>query len=120
MKIISNQNINLRSASSPGGLVHVKAKTPTLVPDDVAGKSFNFLIKHGVVSILKSKIKAETAVPLAPPTIEPNKLDSAKDLALDALDEDDEDDEDEEETDEDEDEDEEEDEEEKKSEITKK
>jgi hypothetical protein len=48
MHILSHKNINLHSASSPGGLIHIAAGTSKVVPDDVlAHPGFEILVRSG-------------------------------------------------------------------------
>lgn len=56
MRIVSNRNLNLHSASTAGGLLHVPAKIPVAVPEDVSEHPlFRLIVKHGVVTILGNR-----------------------------------------------------------------
>lgn len=48
MRVLSHKNVNLHSASSEGGLVHIPAGTSKVVPDDVVDHpGFKILRKAG-------------------------------------------------------------------------
>ena len=48
MNILSHKNINLHSASSEGGLIHIAAGASRVVPDDVTDHpGFAILLKAG-------------------------------------------------------------------------
>lgn len=69
MKIIATRHLNLHSKKVDGGLVHVPAKQPRLVPDDVANHPlFKRLVSSGTVIVLKGK-KAPEALPLKQNTL---------------------------------------------------
>jgi hypothetical protein len=54
MKVISHRNINLHSASTQGGLIHVPAKRVVIVPDDVdEHPQIGYLTKDGTLQVLE-------------------------------------------------------------------
>lgn len=58
----TTKNVNLHSASKDGGIVHVPANVPTLVPADVTDHpAFGWLKADGDLKILK---KFKQAVPI--------------------------------------------------------
>lgn len=55
MKILSHVNVNLHSASTPGGLIHVLAGTSRNVPNDVMDHPiFDLFVNAGSIVVLKS------------------------------------------------------------------
>lgn len=54
MRVIADRHLNLHSASTEGGLVHVPRRRAKIVPDDVQEHPmFDRLVKHGNISVLK-------------------------------------------------------------------
>jgi hypothetical protein len=54
VKVLSHRTINLHSASAPGGLVHILAKIPKTVPNDVENEpGFDMLVSDGILAILR-------------------------------------------------------------------
>lgn len=62
MHILSHRNINLHSASTDGGLIHIAQGTSKSVPDDVADHpGFAMLLKAGhIVKIAPAEPAAES------------------------------------------------------------
>lgn len=55
MKILAHKNLNLHSASYPGGLVNVSAGRPSEVPDDIQDHpAYQWLIDEGTIVVLTS------------------------------------------------------------------
>lgn len=102
MKILANQNLNLHSASTPGGLIHVHARIPALVPDDVTDHPlFARIVKKGVVVILQGNVPKTLTEGIEPIKDSPDLPPSTIPIAPPIDDEDDDDDEDDEDEDED-------------------
>lgn len=66
MKILSHKNINLHSASTPGGLLSIQAKRNLIVPDDVADHpAFQWLQDDGTIVVFPDDIQEQREAELA-------------------------------------------------------
>lgn len=102
LKILTNQNLNLHSASTPGGLIHVHARIPAIVPDDVMDHPlFARIVKKGIVTILQGSVPKSLTEGIEPvknsPDLPPSTIPVAPPIEDEDEDDEDEDDEDEDE-----------------------